>query len=170
MHKTRYFDQNVREAELKLRDHPLRVCISNNRTPVELIIPFSGDLTVGQLLDVVGTKLGISLDWANFPDLRTSCGPSLSLSVDRVALPFRLRLSELSHAQLAKLQLWIKLIWRDELERDRDHYDGLLLFRSYRLDASDGIRPASKKERGEMTLKRMDSVIQAGIWRSLVRT
>jgi hypothetical protein len=170
MHKAKYYDQHVREAQLKLREHPLPVSISNNRTPVELIVPFSGDLIVEQLLDVVRTKLGISLDWANFPDLRTSCGPSLSLSVDQVAQPLTLKLSELSHEQLSKLQLWITLLWRDELGNDGDHYDGSIHFHLYRLDPSDGTRPASKKERGEMTLKRMDSVIQSSIWRSLVGT
>ncbi len=170
MQKARYYDQYVRETALKLREYPLQVSIGNNRTPVELVIPFSGDLTVKQLLDVVRTKLGISMDWANFPDLGTSCGPSLSLLVDRTAQPFTLKLSELSHEQLAKLQLWIKLIWRDELEKDRDHYDGTIHFNLNRAESSDGTRPASKKERGEMTIKRMDSVIQASIWRSLVGT
>ena len=69
MRKARYFDRYLQEAGLKLRERPLQVSVSNNRTPVKLIIPFSGDLTVEQLLDVVGTKLGISLDWANFPIL-----------------------------------------------------------------------------------------------------
>jgi hypothetical protein len=146
------------------------VSVSNNRTPVELVIPFSGDLTVEQLLDVVRTKLGISLDWANFPDLGTSCGPSLSLTVDRIARPFKLKLSELNQEQLARLQLWIKLIWQDELQKDRAHYDGSNLLFFYSLRRGDGNRPASKRERGAMTLQRMESVVEASIWRSLVRT
>ena len=70
--------------------------MSNNRTPVELLIPFSGDLTVEQLVDVTKSLLGVTTGWTDFPDLQTSCEPTLSMTIDRVAQPFKMKLSELS--------------------------------------------------------------------------
>ncbi len=169
MRKARYYDRYIMEAEHSMREHPLQVSVGNNRTPIELVLEFSADLTIKQLLDVVRVRLGISLDWANFPDLGTSCGPSLFLTVDRVQQPFKLKLSELNQQQLAKLKLWIKLTWKDELQKDRAHYDGSTLS-LYLASPSDRNRPASMRERGATTLQRMEFVIQAGIWRSLMRT
>jgi hypothetical protein len=166
LRKAKYYDRYVQQAEQNLKHAPLEVSVGNNRTPVELVIPFSGELTVEQLLDVVKTKLGISLDWANFPDLGTSCGPSLSLTVDRLAQPFKLKLSELTPEQRTKLQLWIQLRWRDELQTDREHYDGTKLSFLHRLSSE---RPASERERARITLDRMESMIQSTIWRSLTK-
>lgn len=167
--KARYYDEIVQRATQQIRAEPLNLMISNNRTPVELTIPFSGEMTVKQLLDVARTVMGISLDWANFPDLDTSCGPSLSVTVDRVPQPFRRKLSELTPEQRGKLQLWIQLIWRDKLETKEEHSDGskLMLLRSILLDSS-RMRPALERDRGRVTLNRMEAIIQTTIWQSLM--
>jgi len=168
--KAGYYDQYVRQFEQQIKTSPLTVTVSNNRTPVEVTLPFSGDLTIGRLLDAVQSILGISLDWANFPDLDTSCGPSLSITVDRVALPFKRKLSELTAEQREKLQLWIKLTWQDKLKTDGDHYDGTVSFSMlYRLHSpfEGGERPDSERERGKLTLERMTTMIQDTIWQSL---
>jgi len=168
--KARYFDRFVKEFEEKMRGSPLVVTVSNNRTPVEVTLPFSGELTIEQLLDAVKSILGISLDWANFPDLDTSCGPSLSITVDRVAIPFKRKLSELTEEERAKLQLWIQLIWRDKLQTEGDRYDGTAFFHMlYRFGGRmpGQERPVLERERGRVTLERMETVVQDAIWRSL---
>jgi hypothetical protein len=166
--KARYYDHVVQQAVQQMKAEPLDVTVSNNRTPVELMLPFSAELTVGKLLDVVKSILGISLDCANFPDLGTSCGPSLSMTVDRISQPFKLKLSELTPEQRAKLQLWIQLIWRDKLQTEQGHYDGTNFF-AYRrlLIEAPSQRPASEHERGRITLDRMEAIVQTTIWQSL---
>ena len=68
------------------------------------MLPFSGELTIKQLLDAVKHLLGISVDWANFPDLGTSCGPYLSITIDQVSIPFKRKLSELTAEERAKIE------------------------------------------------------------------
>jgi hypothetical protein len=168
--KARYYDQYVTKFEHQIKISPLTVTVSNNRTPVEVTLPFSGELTIEQLLDVVQSILGISLDWANFPDLDTSCGPSLSITIDRVALPFKRKLSELTAEQREKLQLWIKLTWQDKLKTDGDHYDGTVSFNMlYRWHGGfgEGKQPISERERGQRTLDRMTTMLQDTIWQTL---
>jgi hypothetical protein len=153
---------------------PLEIAVSNNRTPIELVVPFSGDMAIEQLLDVVKTNLEISLDWTNFPDLGTSCGTSLSITVDRVPQSFKIKLSELTSEQRAKLQLWIKFIWRDKLD-DKGKDDDVML-RSERnmylriVPKMPPVylnqRPQTANERGKITLERMESIVQQSIWRS----
>jgi hypothetical protein len=169
--KARYYDQYVLKFEQEIKASPLTVTVSNNRTPVELTLPFSGELTIKQLLDAVQSILGISLDWANFPDLDTSCGPSLSITVDRISQPFKRKLSELSAEQRAKLQLWIQLIWRDKLETEGDHYDGTSSLRMFYHMGTPfgGERPALEQDRGKVTLDRMATMIQDTIWHSLAK-
>ena len=171
LRKARYYDEVVLRATEQLRATSLQLTVSNNRTPVELVLPFSGEMTIEQLLDVVKETLGLSLSWANFPDLGTSCGPSLSMTVDRTAQPFRLKLSELTEEQRAKLQLWIKLVWRDEVRKDGDPVDGTRLY-LYHYDRSlsrlEEGRGVSRSDRGKVTLERMNVILQASIWKSLV--
>ncbi len=124
LRKARYYDNVVQSAAQSLRATPLQIDLKNNRTPLVLSIPFSADLTIEKLLDAAQQLMGIKLDWVNFPDLGTSCGPSLSLTVDRKAQSFSRKLSELSDDEREKLELWIKLVWRDELESKRSNIDG----------------------------------------------
>jgi hypothetical protein len=165
-HKARYYDRFINKAVTYMADAPLNMVISNNRTPVELALPFSGDLTVEQLLDVIKSLLGVTTDWVDFPDLGTSCGTSLSMTIDRSPQPFRMKLSELSEEQRAKLQFWIKLVWRDGLQKGRDHDDDTIGLHSYREGYSYR-RPASETERRQMTLSRMGALVQTKIWQSL---
>jgi hypothetical protein len=148
--KARYYDSFIEEAKRHMKDAPLTLSVSNNRTTVELVLPFSGEMTIGELLHAVAGILGISLDWANFPDLGTSSGPSLSIMVDRKAQSFSMKLSELTAEQRAKLQLWIKLIWSDELDTDRSHYDGTKLYfslsRMPSIEKKIGERPKSEAD------------------------
>lgn len=167
--KARYYDKFVEEAAENMKNSPLEITVLNNRTPIELTLPFSGELTIEKLLDVAKELLGISLDWANFPDLGTSCGPSLSVTIDSVPQAFKLKLSQLSAEQLAKLQLWIKLVWRDELQKDRQHYDGTKLYHmNLETFSTKDVLPVTEQDRGRLTLSRMESIVQGNIWQTLV--
>lgn len=165
--KARYYDSVINQARVSLQSSPLQVKLTNNRTPIELEIPFGSDLTIEELVDVAQQLLGISLDWANFPDLGTSCGPSLSLTVDKVPQAFKLKLAELSEDQRAKLQLWIQLEWRDELQKNGQQYDStsrLMCFLSHSRTHDSGPRP--QRERGKETVERMEALIQESIWQA----
>jgi hypothetical protein len=166
--KARYYDNSVQSVAKSLRDTPLQIYLKNNRTPLVLSIPFSADLTIEKLLDAAQQLMGIKLDWVNFPDLGTSCGPSLSITVDRKAQSFSRKLSELSDHEREKLELWIKLVWRDELESKRSNIDGTREL--YRMNLAhlraDPDRVAIQ-DRGQETLKRTEALVQNAIWRSV---
>jgi hypothetical protein len=166
--KARYFDRVVQSAAQSLHASPLRVELANNRTPTVLSIPFASDLTIEKLLDVAQQLMGIELDWVNFPDLGTSCGPSLSIAVGRKAQDFSRKLSELSDDERSRLQLWIKLVWKDELESKRGHIDGTKeLFRMNLEYFGLETGGARVRDRGRETLKRTEALIQTAMWRSL---
>jgi len=164
LRKARYYDEIVQRAMGQLQSAPLQVTVSNNRTPIELVLPFSGDMTVEQLLDVARTLLEISLDRTDCPDLGTSCRPRLSLSIDRVPQSFNLKLSELTEEQRAKLQLWIQLIWNDarEIQRERTGQTTHLAFRTKSLELDSQSRP----DRSELTIGRTESAIQMAMWQA----
>jgi hypothetical protein len=167
--KARYFDSFIDKAMQSIASDPLSLTITNNRCPATLVLPFSGELTVEQLIDVAMSLYGVSLDWANFPDLGTSCGPSISLTTDTRAHPFNMKLRDLTPEQQTKLQLWIKLVWKDSLAERKDCYDGeqrmMYLMTDTMLKREVMGIPAS--ERGELTLKRTELIFQASIWQSL---
>jgi len=168
--KARYYDSFIEQAMQSILSDPLSLTVTNNRCPAALVLPFSGELTVEHLIDVAMSIYGVTLDRANFPDLRTSCGPSISLTTDRRPHPFKTKIRDLTPEQRASLQLWIKLVWRDKLADDKG-YDGeermmyLMTDTILRRELS-GI-PAS--DRGELTLKRTELIFQASIWQSLTK-
>jgi hypothetical protein len=165
--KARYYESVVAEAQTQLSSAPMRITVSNNRTPLLLDLPFSSELTIEKLLDVAQELMGITLDWANYPDLGTSCGPSLSMTVDQRSLPFKKKLGELTDDERSKLQLWIKLVWQDGLRKDKDGYDGTAVLRSM-LVTADTFRPStSKQDRGRETISRTQTVIETTIWKAI---
>ena len=167
--KARYYDRFVEQAMDSIAREPLSVTLSTNRCPATLVIPFSGDLTVEQLVDTAMSLYGLSLDWANFPDLETSCGPSVSLTTDRKAHPFNTKIRDLSADQQANLQLWIKLVWKDAMAESQKGYDGeqrmMFLMRDTVISREMHGIPAT--DRGALTLKRTELIVQASIWQAL---
>ena len=167
LRKARYYDSVIDAAKLSLLTSPQRVTVSNNRTPLLLEMPFSSELSVEKLLDVAQALMGIKLDWTNYPDLGTSCGPSLSLTVDNISLPFKKKLSELTEDQRNRLQLWIKLVWKDELQKSDSNIDNLKALRSLEYLNRPSTRISHEKRRQE-TLLRTEALIQNAIWRTVV--
>ena len=167
LQKARYYESVIAEARIQLSSAPIRITVSNNRTPLLLDLPFSSELTVEKLLDVAQELMGITLDWANYPDLNTSCGPSLSMTVDQRSIPFKKKLGELSEDERGRLQLWIKLVWQDGLRRDEDGYDGTAILRSMLVTTETLRLSTTKPDRGRETLSRTQTVIESTIWKAI---
>ena len=163
----RYYPQSCRQYAAQLQDSDLVLRISNNRTPVILEVPFSPELTVEHLVDVIKDLLGVSLDWANFTDLGTSAGPSISLTIDRIAQSFPKKIGELTIDRDHGLQFWITIMWRDE-HRDgasdaSDHQLGLLFLR-YRDFQSTQREALTYTARQQLTIRRSEEMIETMIW------
>jgi hypothetical protein len=162
----------VTEAEVvealkikQARTAPVDVVVSSNRLPVQLVIPFSGELTVGQLLQVVTLQLGLSSDRTYFSDLGTSITPSFLMMVGYARQPLTLKLSELTAEQRASLQLWILLSWRDDFQKIEGRYDKNIMH--VHESMPDINRPETETELGSETLHRMQSIIEEKMWWSL---
>jgi hypothetical protein len=171
LRKARYYPQYVAQYGERIRASGYKVVITNNRTPVELEIPFSSDLTIKHCLDVARELLGISLEWTSFSDLNTSAGPSVSLTIDRHAQSFNKTLSEAGVQAGDKLEFWIKIVWR-EGERDATPSTSVL-YRAYSyVWPEDGLRRMSAnsaRDRGELTIGRKEALLQAMIWQATAR-
>jgi len=90
-----YFDRKIEEYQAKMKATEYHVVLTNNRTPLELEIPFAPDLSVENLLDVGKILLRLGLDSTPFPDLGTSARLSLSITIDGMAQSFNKTLSEI---------------------------------------------------------------------------
>ncbi|HUW84433.1 MAG TPA: hypothetical protein VMZ31_16735 [Phycisphaerae bacterium] len=166
--KARYYDRYVQEFAAKIRQADFLFAIRNNRTPVVIEIPFSPELTVKNCVDAVKELLGVSLDWTNFTDMQTSAGPSISLTIDRVAQGFNKKIADLQVESGRPLEFWIKIVWRDETQQDAPSegqlYRGLMLQK--RLDR---VHTWSRNEldygqRRQITLDRAEALVQSMIW------
>jgi len=166
----RYYPQYVEEYGKKIKKGHFSLVITNNRTPVEIEIPFSEELTVKNYLDVAKQLLGVTLEWANFPDIGTSAGASLSITVDQYAQTFSKKISELPVESGDKLQLWIKIVWRDELQKQAPpdtsvQFLARAMHARYWSEAHLITRSLqSGWDRGKVTSTRLEALIQSVIW------
>lgn len=166
----RYFPQYCREYAAKLQGADLVLRISNNRTPVILEVPFSPELTVENLVDVIKDLLGVSLDWTNFTDLGTSAGPSISLTIDRIAQSFPKKISELTIDKNHGLQFWITIRWRDQRSddasdaSDKTVYLYLQRYSDFRTTERAALTYAARQE---LTIRRSEEMIEAMIWKGV---
>jgi hypothetical protein len=167
--KARYYDRFVAEYEEKIRKGHFSLVITNNRTPVKVEIPFSPELTVENYLDVAKQLLGISLEWTNFGDVGTSTGPSVSVTIDRKAQPFRTKIEDLPLKAGDELQIWLTVVWRDEEQKVaiKDE-DTLLYARRYDLELA---KPRTRfsmtvAERQKITVERGEAILQGMIWKA----
>lgn len=164
--KARYYDEHVSRFAGLLSKGSFVLTVKNNRTPVELEIPFSPDLTVENCVDAVQELLGVSLQWTNFTDLGTSAGPSISLTIDRRGQSFKQTIGEIQTANQGKdLVFWIKLVWKDETQKEAvdetivcRRMNLALLTTTFRGTALD------ETHRRDHTLRRSEDLIQAMIW------
>jgi hypothetical protein len=115
--------------------------------------------------------LGISLEWTSFADLDTSAGPSVSLTIDGYSKGFSHKLSDIGLQSGDKIQLWIKILWRDGTKEDAtpstDKLYLALRYRScYDLSTSSGRSGRPPRDRAQETVARKEDLIQAMIWSS----
>lgn len=161
--KARYFESKIEEYRKLIEEGNYHLELKNNRTPVTLSLPFSRDLTIEHCLDVAIQLLNITLDSRFYPDLRTSAQPSISIVLDRVPQGFKKKIGELSEDELARLELWIKIIWKDETE-DRKGTTSYFELKHMESRHDLKISHASSEQRGEETVSRYEHDFQMGIW------
>jgi hypothetical protein len=167
--KARYFDNYVNKFAALIRQRKFVLTIKNNWTPVELEIPFSPELTVGNCVDAVQELLGVSLTWTNFADLGTSTSPSISLAVDRRGQTFKQTIGQVKAVHPDQdLVCWITLVWKDETQGDGTAHDGLVA-RLHLIVPTLERSQFSEPDRRRITLKRAETMVQAMIWDSARR-
>lgn len=163
----RYYPQYVSQYVAEMDKSELVVSISNNRTPAVLEIPFSPDLTVEHLVDVVKDLLGVSLDWTNYQDLGTSAGPSVSLTLDQKKQTFDKKIGDLGLKPKQELQFWITIVWRDESQKgasdvsDHLHSHYLQTLSKFTTTDRDSL---SYGERQRRTIERSEEIIETTLW------
>lgn len=163
----RYYPKYVAQYGAEVENSELVVRISNNRTPAVLEIPFSPELTVKHLVDVVKDVLGVSLDWTNYEDLGTSAGPSVSLTLDRKKQTFDKKIGELGLESDKELQFWITLIWRDERQKDAGNASDHVYFAFLRSQSEFSVTDRESltyEERRARTIERSEEVIETMLW------
>jgi len=161
--KARYFESKVEEYRALIQQGHYQLQLRNNRTPLTLCLPFSPDLTIEHCLDVAMQLLGVSLDSQPYADLGTSARPSISIVVDRIPQGFKKKIGELSEDELSRLELWIKVIWKDETAKPRDGTANYELMRSYRT-YDHALGHTTPAQRGSETIRRFESNLQSRMW------
>lgn len=109
----RYYDRYVREYEQKIAAASFFVVLTSNRSPVELEVPFSPELTVKHLLDVAQELFGVELSASEYADMGTSASLRSSLRKDGVAQTFDKTLAEVPVRKGDSLQMFLQIRWRD---------------------------------------------------------
>ena len=187
--EARYYPKYVTRYATQIDKADFYVVLTNNRTPVQLFMPFAPQLTVKHLLDVGKVLLDLSLDKTYFRDLSTSARLSLSVMIDGIAQNFSTLLADIPVPSGGEMKIWIKIIWKKELSDDTEPEDGLphrqaMLFARYTafdlftndlsLDETKSAildrtlhvprTPTQTANPEEQTLKRKLSVVSACIW------
>jgi len=159
--KARFFEHKIEEYQKQIAAGNFVLNLANNRTPLRLSIPFSPDLTIRHCLKVAMQLLGVTLDAAQYSDLETSARPSVSITIDRIPQDFSKKIGELSDDELGRMELWITVIWKDELEQRRE--DTAYYLQQLRTFEALNLAP---RQRGAQTFERYKRALQIGMWRS----
>lgn len=159
--KARYYDEYIQKYVGLIKGDSLTIEIANNKTPIVLSIPFSKELTVEQCLDVAKSLLGLSLDAEHYSDIGTSARPSLSLTLDQKAQPFKKKLKEFSEDELKRLKLWVKTVYSfdDDLKDSNKAMYEMMYKTTSRLP---------RNEAKNQTLERFDRSIEDKMWSSVI--
>lgn len=73
-----------------------------------------------------------------------------------------------SEDELSRLELWIKVIWKDEAAKPRDGTTNFEMMRSHRTyDYALGY--ATSGQRGSETIRRFESDLQSRMWSSVLK-
>ncbi len=130
----RYYPKYVTKYAAQIAETDFNVILTSNRTPLELVLPFSPQLTVEHLLEVGQVLFDLSLDETDFRDLGTSARLSLSVNVDGIAQGFSKPLAEVPVPSGGEVQIWIKIIWQEKSFDEPAPDDGLPLSKALLFD------------------------------------
>lgn len=168
--KARYYEERVKEYQELIASGKFVLTLGNNRTPLQLSIPFSPDLTVRHCLEVAKQFLGVSLDGKEYLDLDTSVHPRVSITVDRIPQSFNKRMGDFSDQELGRLELWIQIIWTDETKTGKreEVSHRLEYLHEYLHLPRVGIVTLSPRERGIETIRRYERSVQQSIWQTAI--
>lgn len=111
--EARYYPKYVAQYSALVEDAEFHVLLTNNRTPLQLLLPFSPQLTVRELLEVGQVLFDLSLEATDFRDLGTSARLSLSVVIDGVQQGFKTKLEDMLHSG-GEAQLWIQIVWEEK--------------------------------------------------------
>ncbi len=164
--KARYFDKYIEQYRNEIEKHDYKVNVKNNRTPIELKIPFSPDLTIKNLLDVVKTLLNIDLKRNNYYDTQTSASPSLSILFKENKQGFNQKIKDVVNDKNPEFELWITIIWRDETKKtDNDinirSYTECLMLKNINRNT------ISQDSRRKLTINRTENILQTMMWEGI---
>ena len=163
--KARYFDKYIQKFSEQISTQDYFVEVINNRTPLQLKIPFSPDLTIRNLLDVVKNILNINMARNNYYDTQTSAVPYISLLFKDIAQPFSKKLKELTEEEQPKLEFWIKIVWKDETEKESNDSDDVTFKAMKYLTIQQHKRDdLTLTQREEITIGRTKRILQSMIW------
>ena len=162
--KAKYFDSKVEEYRTLIADGNYQLQLKNNRTPLTLSLPFSRELTIEHCVDVAMQLMNISLDSRAYPDLGTSAQPRISIVVDRIPQSFSKKIGDLPEDKIDKLELWIKIIWKDETEKLEQEKPDQLNLMLYDVNFKRSAVHIPSKNRGQDTIKRFEHDLQMGMW------
>jgi hypothetical protein len=167
--KARYYDSYIQKFTKEISTEKYIVEVSNNRTPIKLKIPFSPNLTIENLLDVVKSILGIKMDRNNFYDTATSALPSISLTFEQAKQGFSQKVGEVVNDKAPNFEFWITIVWKDELQNeskeDKDVFMKYLTMKEFKTASRESL---SYEQRKTFTLDRTEKLLQNLMWESVI--
>jgi len=188
----RYYPKYVAEFAAQIDKADFKVVLTNNRTPIELVLPFAPQLKVKNLLDIGKVLLDLNLDATDFRDLSTSASLSVSVIVDDVAQEFSTQLADVPISSGGEAQIWIKIVWQEKSFDQTMPSDGLptkdLMLRYIRFESPSlfdkcsmewtkefilGHTPGTSRTLSktasveEQTLARKEALVISGIWQKI---
>lgn len=168
--KARYYDSYIQKYRDEISTEKYIVEVSNNRTPIKLKIPFSPNLTIENLLDVVKSILGIKMDRNNYYDTKTSALPSISLTFEQVKQSFSKKVGEVVNDKEPYFEFWITIVWKDETQdeskEDKDKYIYYEKMYDFKTITKERL---SYEQRKRITLDRTEKLLQNLMWENVVK-
>lgn len=164
--KARCFDRYIEQYQNDIENHDYIVNVKNNRTPIELKIPFSPNLTIKNLLDVVKTLLNIDMKRNNYYDTQTSANPSISILFKKKKQGFNQKIKDVVNNENPEFELWITIIWRDETEKsDNDiNTQSYMKFLTIKEINRETLNYGSRKQ---LTINRTENILQTMMWEGI---
>jgi len=167
--KAKYYDTYIQKYEEEISTQIYIVEVSNNRTPIKLKIPFSPNLTIKNLLDVVKTILNVKMDRNNFYDTNTSALPSISLTFEQGKQGFSKKISEVVNDKEPNFEFWITIDWKDETQSSNDEEKDIFFLLTMKDLKEYSRNSLTLNERKKITIDRTENLLQNLMWESIAQ-